>query len=378
LDSFLYAVLQGTLVVKVENTIINSESLPDIMKDYDEKISNKTKAYYKVLTDYAETHWFNEDFNSMGEISLGIRFDNENAVRRVAMIRKPWMKIFDLGSISATIPFTGVLIIKGQKLNEFLRKIENPEHTQWEYKRAPENQLETAELLLKNIRRLLKDKIVSLSKDEGNTQIDIEGAGDFFPFDDKTDSNKTNNEDDFKDKIDYVDLGEVENIKTDPNTNQDISREEKEEMINGGIIEEGEETYLAEHGDGHSSDEHNDGDIPYGVDEDLEGQVKKYINTKSLETKFIAVNKNQGLYRVYVKPETVITEGKISINKMDEQGKRIPVTINKAKMNSNALMVDRNTVLNISGSETSPLFIDIEVNENNYFSAEVKLHAVKK
>jgi hypothetical protein len=90
------------------------------------------------------------------------------------------------------------------------------------------------------------------------------------------------------------------------------------------------------------------------------------------------VNKNQGLYRVYVKPETVITEGKISINKMDEQGKRIPVTINKAKMNSNALMVDRNTVLNISGSETSPLFIDIEVNENNYFSAEVKLHAVKK
>lgn len=45
----------------------------------------------------------------------------------------------DKGNINGLIPFAGVLYIEGDKLNEYLRTLENPQHTKWEIERAEIN-----------------------------------------------------------------------------------------------------------------------------------------------------------------------------------------------------------------------------------------------
>ena len=62
------------------------------------------------------------------------------------MVRRTGMKITDKGNINGLIPFAGVLYIEGDKLNEYLRTLENPQHTKWEIERA-ENRSEAKGVL---------------------------------------------------------------------------------------------------------------------------------------------------------------------------------------------------------------------------------------
>lgn len=62
------------------------------------------------------------------------------------MVRRTGMKIMDKGNINGLIPFAGVLYIEGGKLNEYLRTLENPQHTKWEIERA-ENKSEAKGVL---------------------------------------------------------------------------------------------------------------------------------------------------------------------------------------------------------------------------------------
>jgi len=63
--------------------------------------------------------------------------------RKVAMIRKSGMKIMDRGNISGIIPFRWCNAYRGEKrLNDFLRNLENPQHTKWEAERIePKDQV---------------------------------------------------------------------------------------------------------------------------------------------------------------------------------------------------------------------------------------------
>lgn len=64
----------------------------------------------------------------MGKVTLRLMIQPDFH-RRVAMVRRTGMKIMDKGNINGLIPFAGVLYIEGDKLNEYLRTLENPQHT---------------------------------------------------------------------------------------------------------------------------------------------------------------------------------------------------------------------------------------------------------
>ena len=71
----------------------------------------------------------------MGKVTLRLMIQPDFH-RRVAMVRRTGMKIMDKGNINGLIPFAGVLYIEGDKPNEYLRTLENPQHTKWEIERA--------------------------------------------------------------------------------------------------------------------------------------------------------------------------------------------------------------------------------------------------
>ena len=57
------------------------------------------------------------------------------------MIRYPYMKIKDISRISS-LPCSAMCIIQDDKLNETLRNVENPQHTDWEFKRIDDKDLQ--------------------------------------------------------------------------------------------------------------------------------------------------------------------------------------------------------------------------------------------
>ena len=72
----------------------------------------------------------------MGNIKLGYLLNGNEFHRKVAMIRQTGMKIKDGDRINGFISFAGVLFIEGDAINEKLRALENPEHTEWQPDRA--------------------------------------------------------------------------------------------------------------------------------------------------------------------------------------------------------------------------------------------------
>lgn len=146
LDGFLYAVYTGELIVEVEDIIISKETLPELVASHQAYFSEYADEYYQVLTaDEQKSPTYTKDIGTMGKVTLRLMIQPDFH-RRVAMVRRTGMKIMDKGNINGLIPFAGVLYIEGDKLNEYLRTLENPQHTKWEIERA-ENKSEAKGVL---------------------------------------------------------------------------------------------------------------------------------------------------------------------------------------------------------------------------------------
>lgn len=186
LDGFFFAIMENNLEVDAEGTLINSDNLGKLMQEYKEYIDPKTLDYYGILANpqiEIERKKMYED-NDI-ELSMQIK---PGLCKRVAIIRWPGMKIFDRGYISPTVPFAGVCVIKGEKISDLFRGLENIEHTKWQLSRYddfPEKRKE-ADKRQSELFEILKDKFYGLLGDAATEKVDPD-IGDCLPdpFSDK-------------------------------------------------------------------------------------------------------------------------------------------------------------------------------------------------
>ncbi|MHB8065878.1 MAG: hypothetical protein ACYDG2_25230, partial [Ruminiclostridium sp.] len=129
LEGFLISIYEESLIVKIEDSVISKETLPMIMNQYQSKAKYACN-YYQVLTS-TESVVIDEEFAGLGEIELRVLLA-PNLHRKVLMTRSTGMKIFDKQSISSTIQFAGILNLKGEKVNQFFREMESPQHNAWQ------------------------------------------------------------------------------------------------------------------------------------------------------------------------------------------------------------------------------------------------------
>ena len=177
LDSFLVAIYREQLEVIVDDIIINKSNLEETIQKYSEYLkSNYVGAYYEILKS-EKTKWVVENFENLGNIRLGLLIKPEGAHRKVAMVRKTGMKILDRGNISGTIPFAGILIVEGDKLNDYLRKLENERHDDWE---ADRYNPDASKIILKNYDFII-DTLNSLIKLNTSEELDVDGVGELLP-----------------------------------------------------------------------------------------------------------------------------------------------------------------------------------------------------
>lgn len=185
------ALWKEKLVIKVGDKVVSKKTLGDLIEEYSEELTGNTQKYYELLCS-EKTVWLEENFLGLGNIRLGLLIGDPEAPKKVAMIRKTGMKILEKDRLPSHVPFTGLMFLEGDKLNERLRLIENPEHTEWQPDRSSTPNKEKE--LLKALYAVIRNQIESLVMHSSMDEIDAVGVGNFLPDEVDESSNESQEE----------------------------------------------------------------------------------------------------------------------------------------------------------------------------------------
>jgi len=373
LDGFLYAVLSGSLVVRVDDICISKETLPTLIGEYKSSLAENADNYYTVFTS-KDTVWYETNFKNYGKIKLGLIIQPDMH-RKVAMIRKTGMKIMDRGNISGIIPFAGVMLIEGDKINDFLRSIENPQHMKWEPERAY-NPL-FAKTFIRDLIVYIKDCLDKLKQEDANEEIDP-SVGEYLP--DETDQNS------------LVGAGESETLSDTIKTFETTVVTKKPSQKN--IIQDGSGAAVDdEHGDmtdedfesgaGHGDGENSSGGEGHG---DSEGQGtgpnatehrKTLTGVVAAKIRSVCLDKNKGEYSITFIPSISAENGELALY-LSAESQNYEAAIKSAMiLGQGPVTVKDNRISGLIFTANVPVRIKVAIDYYDYCSMEVKAYGYK-
>lgn len=376
LNSFLYAFFYNKLIVKCDDITISSETLPHLMDYYkdDKRISHLTKEYYETLINpdtILKTKVFEED-----DILIYLKLDS-NFSRRAAIVRQTGMKVFDKGHLSGSVGFAAVVILAGNKVNEYFKKLENAEHNQWsDYRGGNEKEIKENQNLIFDF---LRSEIKKLHQVNYETSIDADGMNEYLPYSYVT--GKKKNTESLTNKIGIIRINPrkkkeeliiEETIKLEFNDIGDI-------IENSYNLNEGAHT----HSGGVKNDFPpypypslgiNSDEKRYMEQEDTDFIAKKKVDNNSLKFR---IYKNDYDYSLQFSSMKNISKGYIEINISGEQD-AMPVKITEASIGHHKLKTSGNKIsfMNVKSKSIQVITFKMENNENWAF--EVSVYESKK
>lgn len=175
ISNFFMAVMDDRLNVKINGEMIDKDSIAGVMEKH---FNNEDLGYqfYRALTEPESEDkviFREENFKEMGEIELHILKDPKFK-KRTAVVRNNGMRIVNYDRFQGAAPFSAVLLIKGDKLNTFLRKCENPSHDKFEAKRYKQDP-KLAERTLKELRRWTGQRVKEVFLGSIGSKVEVKG-----------------------------------------------------------------------------------------------------------------------------------------------------------------------------------------------------------
>ena len=366
LDSFLVAFWKNKLKVQIEDVEISKDTLATLMEEYKDSVDGYVCSYYKVLTS-PDTKWVEyENFYGLGSIKFGVLLMDDDASRRVAMVRQTGMKIKDQGNISGYIPFVGVMLIEGEEINTRLRLIENPQHTAWEPQRSA-NELQARELL-KALYDFMKQKVGEMASQGNALEIDAVGLGELLPDDFNEDADKSKEEN----VNNATQVIESKVIIKKPR--KITASKARPKTVDGEAVEGDKESGWEPIDD---TTHHPHIHPPHPIDI-IDGDKAKVQQPKEIELEkfiFISPNRKQGKYILSIVPAESGENGIIELHIAGEIFS-FPATINSAtKIGGDALIIEENRIKGIKFEKGKQVRISVELAHKDYCALEVSAYA---
>lgn len=368
IDGFLYAIFTEKLVVKVDDITICKDTLAEIIEDYTGTFSEYADKYYEILSNVEEP--IVHDFKGMGIVKLWLDI-RPDMHRKIAMVRQTGMKIMDRGGISANIPFAGLLYIEGDGINDFLRRLENPQHTKWEPDRYINKQY--AQNVIKQLIDFIKDELEKLKQNDNTYEIDP-SVGEFLPDDVDDDKSNNSEEETIADKVKTVE-------KRVSNVTKPIDRGETRRLVDtddGDIHEETEQGSGSGRNDGTGGDgagygdEQGSGTGPHPSD-----STKKWISVGAKKIRTLCLNKEQGEYSILFVPAASAVAGTLKLF-MAAESQDYPAVITKAMaLGQKGIEVEGNTIKNVTFTAGTPIRLKVTIAHKEYCSMEVEANGYK-
>lgn len=376
LDGFLYAVYTGELIVEVEDIIISKETLPELVASHQAYFSEYADEYYQVLTaDEQKSPTYTKDIGTMGKVILRLMIQPDFH-RRVAMVRRTGMKIMDKGNINGLIPFAGVLYIEGDKLNEYLRTLENPQHTKWEIERA-ENKSE-AKGVLSALTKFIKACLDELKNDDSEEALDP-SVGEYLAA--EQDSAQPRPEDKGENINDAIQVIETKTVSRSPKpgsmsqagTGTTEVDDPDGDIIIDDIPGEGSREGTAAGGSGNGGGGSGEG-VGKG-DKPIEHR-KSLAAVSAVKSHVMCTNKSQGEYTVTFVPNASATDGIISLF-MSAESQNYDAAVISATAEGAELTVSGNKISGLTFTENVPVKLSVKIDFHDYCSMEVKAYGNK-
>jgi hypothetical protein len=153
LRSFLLAIYEEKLIFKLNGKKIDKSSLRRLIDRYrnekfKELVPSETIEYYDILEGEHESKDFYLSLFEEKDVLLKISIKT-GLSKKIGMFRNNGMKIFDQRRIKSYNDYAGMLFLRGEKINAYFRKLENPEHDNWRPERS-----DTPEVAKQNIQKL--------------------------------------------------------------------------------------------------------------------------------------------------------------------------------------------------------------------------------
>lgn len=379
LDGFLYAVYNGLLVVDVDGTVIQKESLEELMISHKEHFNEHADEYYQTLTNETIAKTFTKDIMDDPEIEgkLTLRLMiMPSFSRRVAMIRQTGMKIKDKGNVSGTIPFAGTLFIEGYAINSYLRGLENPQHLEWEIERA-ENKSK-AKHLLNMLLHFVKSSLEELKNDDSEEALDPT-VGAYLSAGSTDEAANQERTELISDNVKSFSVRVIETVAKPVgasigNDGQNLVDDENGNIVVTGLPGEG--------GSGSEGQGGNGGDGGGNAPGDGRGNIpvehrKKLSSISAINVRNMARNKNSGQYTIVFTPGTSATNGVLEVFMSAESQNYEANIIAVSCPDCPTLKFDKNQISNLTFMENKELRFDIQLDYHDYCSLEVKAYGNK-
>lgn len=141
-DNFFVAIIEGKLIVKINNLPVNTETIGKIIRnktyypeqDYSELKESFTPLYYQTFLNCRPVKIDIQNKSNKYPFNLYFYYDESLRRGRTAIIRRIGMKIEDKKVTNkATAPYNAVLIPADAEGDSYLKSLENESHTELSY-----------------------------------------------------------------------------------------------------------------------------------------------------------------------------------------------------------------------------------------------------
>ena len=382
LESFISAIMFDNLEVEVDGTVLNKANLKDIVFN-DDLIRKEHKksivSQYLLLTseDRMEDIITVDGYGDVTLYLLELEEEYEKyATNKVVMIRYPFMKIKDSQKVT-TLPCSAMCIIGDNALNRTFRDVENPQHTDWEFKRINDESVRSEVI---NVYQQLMQKIQATIADHlsssNNTKTDLEGAGEYLPGVDEQPSK--HEEEERKVIQDKPVHHKEQRIKT-TNPNASIETDDGDGVsLDFGGVGVNEEVLTPE-----GQNNGKGGPVKPGIIKTEGGTgedgpiIAKHAQLRSMRYRMICLNKAAGKYVVIFTSDFNEPESTLYLFALDEGGNKYPVQIKEAKVNGVIAELDENNGVKFALEHGKKYKVEMITDQTELFSGEVKVYAYR-
>lgn len=182
LDNFWPAIECGDLVVTVGDQTISQSNLPKLLETFSAQEDFTAHLFYQAFKSPAQR--FDEYLPTIHECSLYLMVGDADLPKKIAMVRKTGMVIYQRGYLRSILPFCGVFLCKNDDGNRVLRDMEPPRHDTWDPDHPDRGVNKKVEMEFMNFIRECIRKLVPI--DDAKV-ISIPDLNRFLPDDEEAD-----------------------------------------------------------------------------------------------------------------------------------------------------------------------------------------------
>ncbi len=384
LDSFMAAIVRGQLEIEINNTIINKDTIQNIV--YSDIVSTGNKSniisQYRLLTDgdNVKVYDIETDYGNCVLYILPYGKDEEElATHKCVMVRHPLMKIKD-EPLGASFRVSAMCMIGNDKLGKMLRLIENPQHIDWEPKRIVDDSSLKKELdgVLKDIKEQITEKIIECLQLGNTNPLDPYGAGSFLPDED---FGENHSEDVVNDNpIETTTVTPPKEVKKNfKNANQYDENGQGLQPDIGDIDDDipGEIEHPTGENDGQGCEPH--GGTETGTRTQGDNVIMVRSKLSGVKYNVIAVDKANGKIKVIFKAPITFPECYLSICMLDDSNNQEHVEIISMKYKDTDIMGDNPYEYGpFSITQNEKVVLEITTNIKGYFGATIKVVCIER